>query len=63
MDKKKETKDKNEKDVEIDELDDQIGAWCAAPQGNEDDKSAADLEIDAWCDNLSTEEELKKKKR
>ncbi|WP_292471416.1 hypothetical protein [Methanolobus sp.] len=61
MDKKKEMMGKKIEDIEIPSLDEQIDTWCTVPEQNDDTKSADDLEIDAWCDNTTVEEEEKKK--
>jgi hypothetical protein len=61
MDKKKEMMGKKIEDIEIPSLDEQIDTWCTVPEQNDDTKSADDLEIDAWCDNTTVEEEKKKK--
>lgn len=61
MDKDKEKKEKEIKDIEIPSLDEQIDTWCTIPGQKEENKSAADLEIDAWCDNITVEQEEKKK--
>ncbi|WMW24984.1 hypothetical protein RE474_13020 [Methanolobus sediminis] len=59
---KKDMKKKEMKDIEIPSLDEQIDTWCTVPDSNDSMKSAADLEVDAWCDNTTVEEEEKKKK-
>ncbi|WP_094226991.1 hypothetical protein [Methanolobus psychrotolerans] len=61
MDKIKEKKEKEIEDIEIPSLEEQIDNWCTIPEQNDDTKSAADLEIDAWCDNTTVEHEEKKK--
>jgi hypothetical protein len=60
MDKKKAKKEEVE-DIEIPSLDEQIDTWCTVPDSNDDMKSAADFEVDAWCDNTTVDEEEKKK--
>ncbi|MEZ5335332.1 MAG: hypothetical protein R2741_08890 [Methanolobus sp.] len=62
MDKKKEINEKKVEDIEIPSLDEQIDTWCSVPDQDDDSKSAADLEVDAWCDSSTVEEEKKKKK-
>ncbi|WP_407356457.1 hypothetical protein [Methanolobus sp. WCC5] len=59
----KETNRKKTEDIELPELDEQIDAWCTIPGQSTGTKSADDIEIDAWCDNLPTDEEMKKKER
>lgn len=61
MDKKKETEAKDTEDIEAPNLDEQMDAWCSIPEQKDDTKSADDLEVDAWCDNTTVEEEKKKK--
>ena len=58
---RKNAKKKEVEDIEIPSLDEQIDTWCTVPDSNSDKKSAADLEVDAWCDNTTVEEEEKKK--
>jgi hypothetical protein len=48
-------------DIEMPGFDEQIDTWCTVPDSDDDKKSAADLEVDAWCDNTTVEEEKKKK--
>ncbi|ETA69347.1 hypothetical protein MettiDRAFT_2844 [Methanolobus tindarius DSM 2278] len=60
MDKKNAKKEEIE-DIEIPTLDEQIDTWCTVPDSNDENKSAADFEVDAWCDNTTVEEEKKKK--
>lgn len=62
MDKKKENERKETVDIEIPTLDEQINNWCTVPEEG-GRKNAGDLEVDAWCDNSTVEEELKKKKK
>lgn len=61
MDDKNIKKKKKEEDIEIPTLDEQIDTWCTVPEENDETKSAADFEVDAWCDNTTVEEEKKKK--
>ncbi|WP_321428429.1 hypothetical protein [uncultured Methanolobus sp.] len=60
MEKKTAKKEKVE-DIEIPSLDEQIDTWCTVSDSNDDMKSAADFEVDAWCDNTTVDEEEKKK--
>ncbi|SFM28012.1 hypothetical protein [Methanolobus profundi] len=62
MDDKNVKKEKKIEDIEIPSLDEQIDTWCTVPEQNDDTKSAGDLEVDAWCDNTTVDEEEKKKK-
>lgn len=62
MDNKTKKKEKAE-DIEIPTLDEQIDTWCTIPDPDDEMKSAADFEVDAWCDNTTVEEEEKKKKK
>lgn len=62
MDNKDAKKAKKTEDIEIPSLDEQIDTWCTVPEQGDETKSAADLEVDAWCDNTTVEEEEKKKK-
>ncbi len=61
MDKKKEIKGKKPEDIEIPPLDEQIDAWCTVPEQKDDNKSADDLEVDAWCENTTVEQKKKEK--
>jgi hypothetical protein len=58
---KKNAKKKEVEDIEMPGFDEQIDTWCTVPDSDDDKKSAADLEVDAWCDNTTVEEEKKKK--
>ncbi|MDG6244100.1 MAG: hypothetical protein QCH31_06870 [Methanolobus sp.] len=62
-DSNKEKKKNEIEDIELPDLDEQIDAWCTIPEQSTGNKSAGDVEIDAWCDNLPTDEEIKKKER
>jgi hypothetical protein len=54
-------KGKKVEDVEVPNLDEQMDAWCTISEQKDNTKSADDLEVDAWCENTTVEQEGKKK--
>ncbi|TQD29230.1 hypothetical protein [Methanolobus vulcani] len=60
---KKNAKKKEVEDIEMPGFDEQIDTWCTVPDSDDDKKSAADLEVDAWCDNTTIEEKKKKSEK